>query len=139
MKLVLDEHEAWVLHEHVRMTRNAPEYGTEHDLEFIRKVWACILEPGEIDLTIGELLQITRQVSAQLMQGQRPIGREVLRKAIAALMVEEEADAIAIPDAFVRAEYASEDADDGTDSGTGAEAESLGNLSRPSSAGAGEG
>lgn len=116
-----DTDSLWVIHEHVRQTRSAPDYGCEHDLDFVRRLWACILEPKPMEFSNGELLQITRQVSAQLMQGQRPIGREVLAKAFAALVAGEEPDVEPIPLAFQRDYDADTDPDEGPGSGADAE------------------
>ena len=121
MKADYDADELWVIHEHVRQTRAAPDYGCEHDLDFIRRVQACILEPKPMEFTIGEVLQITRQVSALLMQGQRPIGRDVLMKAFAALGTPEEVEREPIATAFIGALDADTDPDDGA--GDGADAE----------------
>ena len=131
MLIAYDADELWVVHEHVRQTRSAPDYGCEHDLDFVQRLWECILEPKPVELSRGELLQITRQVSAQLMQGQRPIGREVLAKAFAALLQGEEPDVEPIPLAFERAEYADTDPDDGAGSGADAAVEPGRNVPEP--------
>lgn len=100
----LDEDECWVLHEWVRRERSAPAYGEEHDLGFMTKVWRAILAfstPGEngqhravdVDFTRGELLQISRQVSTLIMAGSRPVGREILKKALLALLGEDDEEA----------------------------------------------
>ena len=126
--------ELWVIHEHVRQTRSAPDYGCEHDLDFVRRLWACILDPKPMEFSLGELLQVTRQVSAQLMQGQRPIGREVLAKAFAALVAGEEPDVEPIPTAFLGAEYADTDPDDGTGDAPSTPLEPSNDLSRSGAA-----
>jgi hypothetical protein len=143
MKLRLDQEQAWILHEHVRQTRNAPEYGTEHDIQFIQKLWSAILEldqagregrSTEIDFTHGELLQVTRQVSDQVRQGSRPIGREILKLVFAALQNPDDGEeAPDVPAVFKRAEYtddgsSSEDADDGADGNAGAESRPVADL-----------
>lgn len=111
MKLDLDQDECWVILEYVRRTRGAPEYGTEWDLDFILKVAACILEPaGAVDVTTGELLQMSRQISADLMYGPRFIGRDILRKVYGALLAKDTDDEHEpIPAVWSRADYADED------------------------------
>ena len=126
--------ELWVIHEHVRQTRSAPDYGCEHDLDFVRRLWACILDPKPMEFSLGELLQVTRQVSAQLMQGQRPIGREVLAKAFAALVAGEEPDVEPIPTAFLGAEYTDTDPDDGAGYAPSTPLEPSNDLSRSGAA-----
>ena len=117
----LDQDGLWVLHEVVRQDRMAPAFGAEHDLEFARKLWDGILELEQparkgstypLSLTRGELLQITRQVSALIMQGSRPIGREILKLAFAALCEPVEVENVAIPTAYLSGDY---DTDPDTD------------------------
>ena len=123
MTLDLIEDELWVLHEYVRQTRNAPEYGQEHDMAFMERLWAvlqlCETKGGvnPLECSRQELLQITRQVPATLMQGSIPIGRNLLRKAAFALLSEtQEVDDVS---SVWRNAYSSED--DGTDSDPAAE------------------
>ena len=88
----------------MRLERSALAYDKEHDLGYMTKVWRAILAfstPGEngqhrvvdVDLTRGELLQVTRQVSTLIMAGSRPVGREILRKAFLALLGEDDEEA----------------------------------------------
>lgn len=134
--LSFDVDELFLLHECVRQTREAPVYGTEHDLEFVQRVWDGVLalqgtERGtaySLSLTRGECLQVTRQVSAREMQVARPIGREILTKVFAALREPEEADDVCtVPEAFLRGDFRTDpDADNCAlaDPGTGAAVES---------------
>ena len=117
----LREDDLWLIHEYVRQTRNAPEYGMEHDRDFMERIHAALLaftpadgqeqlESIDVSFTEAELWQITRQVSPQITQGSRKIGREVLLKVIAALARTEVPDDVP---ALYRNAYTNED--DGAD------------------------
>lgn len=128
--LTLDQDECWVLHEWVRQERSAPNFGQEHDLAFVQRLWRAILDldqpeksrqSTEVKFTRGELLQITRQVSAMIMAGSCPIGKEILKKSFAALLDDMEVDDVQVPDVFRNA-YQDEA---GNPSSGGADAEAL--------------
>ena len=109
----IDLEEAWMLHEYVRQARNAPEYGAEHDRDFIARIWSIIIgleqdkgATAELECSQGELVQITRQVPAGLMAGPRAIGRELIRKAAAAYLAAAGVDDVP---AIFRDAYASTD------------------------------
>ena len=111
----IDGDEAWMLHEYVRQSRNAPEYGAEHDRDFVVRLWSILLEleqnkgaTAELECSQSELVQITRQVPAALMVGSRAIGRELIRKAAAAYLA---AAGVSDVPAIFRDAYASSDAD----------------------------
>lgn len=115
MLLRFDQAELLIIHEHVRMDRNAPAFGQEHDAEFMQRIRQAVLRleapdkkgyPTEVELSRGECLQLTRQVSVGIVMGQRPIGKEILLKVFAAL--ENEGDTDDVP-AIFRDGFAGED------------------------------
>ncbi len=128
--LRLDQDECWVIHEWVRQDRSAPNFGQEHDLAFVQRLWRAILDLNhpekkgqstQVKFKRGELLQITRQVSAMIMVGSCPIGKEILKKSFAALLDDMEVDDVQVPDVFRNA-YQD---DAGNQPNGGADAEAL--------------
>lgn len=116
--LELDSEQLWTIHEFVRHQRGAPEYGAEWGEELAIRLWKGIVELADkdrgslasISFEPYELKLITRQVSAQLMVGSRIIGREILLKAMTALLAldDELAQPYSIPAVFDAMEFAEE-------------------------------
>jgi hypothetical protein len=110
IQLEFDSEQLWTIHEFVRHQRGAPEYGAEWGEEFAVRLWQGIVELAEKDrgslAVVGfepyELKLVTRQISAQLMVGSRVIGREILLKAMTALLGlhDEASQPYSIPSAF---------------------------------------
>lgn len=128
--IAFDAEEAWCILEFVRRGRGTPEYGEEWDKDFVLKLAACMLEPKLVELSTAELWQISRQVSAELLQGERFIGRDILRKVYTALLTEGDPDELPIPAAFSGALYADED-DTDTDAGAYTKVEPRADVPRP--------
>lgn len=127
VKVTFDAESLWVISEYVRMSRNSPEYGQEHDRAFMLKVWTAIvqltehhsetgeqLEAVDVDFTEMELWQITRQVSAQLAVGSRKIGREVVYRAAKALLERDTQEVPDVPDVY-RSAYRNANEDGASD------------------------
>lgn len=137
--LKLDQSEIVLLHEYLRQTRNAPEYGAEHDRDFmvrLRKAFLVLETPElkgrttNVEFSEGEIWQITRQISSQVMLGSRPIGLELLKKCWLALEQEENGNDD-VPNAFRLAAYDDSGEDDGASHGTGEEIRAFEDLPSP--------
>ncbi|MCG3772639.1 MAG: hypothetical protein JW384_03854 [Nitrosomonadaceae bacterium] len=119
--MTFDLEELFIINEHVRQARTAPQYGEEHSAELRDKLFTALtflwinpnITQAEVVFDKYECLLITRQIAFTFAIGSRPIGREILKKVIMHLTVEEtpSKENIDVPTIFLNAFDANDNAD----------------------------